>query len=46
MYLQWNLAECQYLLIEQQTAQFAHEWEATVKPRNLDDFPAASCEIY
>jgi len=39
MYLQWNLAQCQYLLIEQQTAQFTHEREAMVKLRNLDGFP-------
>jgi len=31
MYLHWNLAQCQYLLIEQQTAQFTHKREATVK---------------
>jgi len=39
MYLQWNLARCQCLLIERQTAQFTQKWEAMVKPRNLDDFP-------
>jgi len=31
MYLQWNLAKCQYLLIEQQSVRFTHKWEATVK---------------
>jgi len=45
MYLQRNLAPCQYLLIEQQTAQFMHKWEAMAKWRNLDDFPMASAEF-
>ena len=39
MYLQWNLAQWQYFLIEQQTAQFTHEWETMIKRQNLDGFP-------
>jgi len=46
MYLQWNLAPCQYLLTEQQTAQFTHKREATVKPQNLDNFPTARCRFH
>jgi len=42
MYLRRNSAQCQYLLIEQQTALFTHKREATVKLRNLGDFPAAT----
>jgi len=38
--------ETQYLLIEQQTAQFTHKWEATVKLQNLNDFSMASHGIY
>ena len=44
--MQWNLAQCQYLLTEQQTAQFTHKRKAMVKPRNLDDFPAGSRRMY
>jgi len=45
MYLQWNLAQCQYLLIEQHTAQLTHKQDATIKPQNLDDFLTASYAI-
>jgi len=36
--------QCQ-LPSEQQTAQFTHEWEATVKSWNLDNFSVVSCRI-
>jgi len=38
--------QCQYLLIEQQTAPFTRIWEATVKPKNLDDYSVASRGIW
>jgi len=45
MYLQWNLAPCQYLLTEQQTAQFTHKRKLRLSHKIWIIFPQQDADF-